>query len=193
MGMGQPLKYFLAYGLETGRTGDPSGRVRTGSDSDWVSADQGRRYRNLDDDIGDPEFAPVHTARRVPVYRKLGPFQTKRLREISIAFCKTLTSIDPSRDLPAGLLDRQNLATRVELAESIFPPDDSSIAEWENVPQPSPHAAVFEGVLLAFARRAASQGERRKEPKGTVIEISAKTKERLKQILPFSLTGAQKK
>src|SRR5687768_973594 len=34
------------------------------------------------DETADPEFSMIHTARRVPVYRKLGPFLTKRLREI---------------------------------------------------------------------------------------------------------------
>src|SRR5258706_5358119 len=37
------------------------------------------------------------------------------------------------------------------------------------------------------------RGERQKEPKGTVIEITDATKDGLKRILPFSLTGAQKK
>ncbi|CAN5632785.1 hypothetical protein BH24ACI2_BH24ACI2_03050 [soil metagenome] len=32
------------------------------------------------EDIDNPEFAMIHTARCVPIYRKLGGFQTKRLR-----------------------------------------------------------------------------------------------------------------
>src|SRR5262249_5034705 len=50
-----------------------------GTSSDAVS------YSSVDtdlmEDIGDPAYAMIHTGRRVPVYRKLGQFQTKRLRE----------------------------------------------------------------------------------------------------------------
>src|SRR4029450_347102 len=42
------------------------------------------------DDTVDPEFAMIHTARRVPVYRKLGPFMTKRLREIMFGVIQNL-------------------------------------------------------------------------------------------------------
>lgn len=67
----------------------------------------------LEEDIASPAFATVHTARRVPVYRKLGPFQTKRLRESVIH--STLDKLDRETvtdPLPAELRDRHKLISR---------------------------------------------------------------------------------
>ncbi len=149
---------------------------------------------DLDEDIGNPEFAPIHTARRVPIYRKLGPFQTKRLREIIYDVLQKLDRTSVPDNLPAELLQRQNLATRSQaLAEIHFPPDDSSIADYEMFRSAAHKRLIFDEFFWLSFSMQLLRGERRKEPKGTVIEIPEKTKERLKSILPFTLTNAQKK
>ena len=149
---------------------------------------------DLDEDTGNPEFAPVHTARRVPVYRKLGPFQTKRLREIVHSVLQNLDATSVADDLPSDLRERQKLALRSQaLAEIHFPPDDSSIAEYEMFRSAAHKRLIFDEFFWLSFSMQLLRGERQKEPKGTVIEISSATKERLKQILPFTLTGAQKK
>ncbi len=148
----------------------------------------------LIEDLGNPEFAPVHTARRVPVYRKLGDLQTKRLREIVYDVLQKLDTKSVIDDLPADLLERQNLATRAHaLAEIHFPPEDSSIAEYEMFRSPAHKRLIFDEFFWLSFSMQLLRGERQKEPKGTVIEISNSTKERLKRILPFTLTSAQKK
>ncbi|MBK8305277.1 MAG: ATP-dependent DNA helicase RecG, partial [Chloracidobacterium sp.] len=149
---------------------------------------------NLIEDLGNPEFAPVHTARRVPVYRKLGDLQTKRLREIVYDVLQKLDTKSVTDDLPSDLLERQNLATRAQaLAEIHFPPEDSSIAEYEMFRSPAHKRLIFDEFFWLSFSMQLLRGERQKEPKGTVIEITDSTKERLKSILPFTLTGAQKK
>ncbi len=149
---------------------------------------------DLIEDLGNPEFAPVHTARRVPVYRKLGDLQTKRLREIVYDVLQKLETKSVIDDLPADLLERQNLATRAQaLAEIHFPPDDSSIADYEMFRSPAHKRLIFDEFFWLSFSMQLLRGERQKEPKGTVIEITSSTKERLKSILPFTLTGAQKK
>src|SRR5678815_1011743 len=35
-----------------------------------------------EENVSDPALALIHVGRRVPVYRKLGPFNSKRVREI---------------------------------------------------------------------------------------------------------------
>ena len=80
-----------------------------------------------DEDFDNPYFVPVHTARRVPVYRKLGPFQTKRLREVIHCVLQNLDRSSVSDNLPSDLLERQGLATRAEALKEIhFPPENSS-------------------------------------------------------------------
>jgi len=155
---------------------------------------EGHMADDLLEDTNDPEFAPVHTARRVPVYRKLGPFQTKRLREIIHSVLDNLDPDSVQELLPSGLLARQDLATRSQALKEIhFPPDDSLIADYEMFRSAAHKRLIFDEFFWLSFSMQLLRGERQKEPKGTVIEITEATKQRLKQILPFRLTNAQKK
>jgi ATP-dependent DNA helicase RecG len=147
----------------------------------------------LSEDAGDPQFATVHTG-RVPVYRKLGPFQTKRLREVVNSILQNLDRKSVADNLPTEILDRQGLITRAQaLTEIHFPPEGASIAEYEIFRSAAHKRLIFDEFFwLSFAMQLI-RGERQKEPKGTVIEISETIKQRLKELLPFALTGAQKK
>ncbi|MEO6051333.1 MAG: ATP-dependent DNA helicase RecG, partial [Pyrinomonadaceae bacterium] len=143
---------------------------------------------------GSPEFAPVHTARRVPIYRKLGEFQTKRIREIVYDVLQKLDVASVVDSLPSSLLERQDLATRAQALNEIhFPPDDSSIAEYEMFRSAAHKRLIFDEFFWLSFSMQLLRGERQKEPKGTVIDIAEATKERLKKLLPFTLTHAQEK
>jgi ATP-dependent DNA helicase RecG len=148
----------------------------------------------LEEDIGDPKFATVHTGRRVPVYRKLGPFRTKRLREIIYSL---LDVVDPNSiedRLPPDLLNRQRLIPRFQAMKQIhFPPVEEPLSDYEMSRSAAHRRLIFEEFFwLTFALEL-QRRQRLKEPKGTVIEISRITKQRLMEILPFELTGAQSK
>ena len=149
---------------------------------------------DLIEDAGDPAFAPIHNARRVPVYRKLGPFQTKRLARDNSRPCSSLDRSTVADDLPADLIDRQKLVSRSQAwRKFIFRPTIHRSAEYEMFRSAAHKRLIFDEFFwLSFAMQLL-RGERQKEPKGTVIEITDATKERLKNILPFTLTGAQKK
>ena len=148
----------------------------------------------LASDEGDPALTTVHTARRVPVYRKLGDFQTKRLREIVYS---TLEALDPDTvpdHLPRKLREREALIPRAQaLSEIHFPPDAALISEYEMFRSPAHKRLIFDEFFWLSFSMQLLRGERQKQPKGTVIEISDKTKQRLKDLLPFVLTAAQKK
>ncbi|HEY3037726.1 MAG TPA: hypothetical protein VGJ66_03260, partial [Pyrinomonadaceae bacterium] len=52
-------------------------------DTDRVGENKANEANGLDTvDSGDPALAVIHTGRRVPIYRKLGEFSSKRIREI---------------------------------------------------------------------------------------------------------------
>ncbi len=146
-----------------------------------------------DENASDPSLATIHTG-RVPVYRKLGPFQTKRLREVIHSL---LDNIDPTSvhdPLPAEVRDRHNLASRVQAIREIhFPPGDALTSEYEMFRSPAQRRLIFDEFFWLAFSMGLLRGEREQEPKGTVIEVTASTKERLRSILPFSLTGAQKR
>lgn len=149
---------------------------------------------NLDEDNASPEFVTVHTARRVPVYRKLGPFYTKRLREIIYSLLENLDEHSVVDPLPAELLARQSLLPRAQaIRELHFPPEESSIADYEMFRSPAQKRFIFEEFFeLSFAMQLL-RGERAKETKGTVIEITPPTQKRMLDLLPFELTDAQKR
>ena len=149
---------------------------------------------DLDEDIASPEFATVHTARCVPVYRKLGPFQTKRLREIIHSVIDKLDKSSIAEVLPAELIERQSLVSKAKaISEIHFPPDDADVMDYELFRSPAQHRLIFDEFFWLSFSMQLLRGERKKEPKGVVVEITESTKERLKQLLPFSLTNSQKK
>ena len=148
----------------------------------------------LIEDAGSAEFAPIHVGRRVPVYRKLGPFQTKRLREIVYSVLQNLDTSSIKETLPADLCKRQNLISRAQaVAEIHFPPENSDIGDYEIARSNAHLRLIFEEFFWVSFALQLKRGERTKEPKGAIIEISDKTFERIKGLLPFQLTGAQER
>jgi ATP-dependent DNA helicase RecG len=146
------------------------------------------------EDADNPEFAMIHVGRRVPVYRKLGQFQTKRLREIIFNILQILDKTSVKETLPEDLCKRQNLITRAQAVEEIhFPPEDSDIAEYAMARSNAHKRLIFEEFFWVSFALQLKRGERTKEPKGTIIEISDRTFERIKSLLPFTLTGAQER
>ncbi len=144
---------------------------------------------SLEQDIASPEFTPVHTARRVPVYRKLGPFQTKRLREIMHDVLAKLDRTSIKDDLPPEVVERNGLATRAQaITEIHFPPDDSLISEYEMYRSPAQKRLIFEEFFWLSFSMQLIRGEREREQKGAVVEVSERTRERLRSLLPFQLT-----
>ncbi len=157
-------------------------------------ADEAGEAKALEEDRGDPEFANIHTSRRVPVYRKLGPFQTKRLREIMFDVLRKLDREKIAENLPAELLKKQGLIPRPQAIEEIhFPPETAVLSEYEMFRSPAHRRLIFEEFFWVSFALQLKRGERRKEPKGTVIEISNTTKKRVLEFIPFELTNAQKR
>ena len=146
------------------------------------------------EDSDNPEFATIHVGRRVPVYRKLGPFQTKRLREIVFSVLRNLDKTSVKETLPEDLCKRQNLISRAQAVEEIhFPPEDSNITEYEMARSKAHLRLIFEEFFWVSFALQLKRGDRTKEPKGTLIEISETIYERINSLLPFTLTGAQER
>lgn len=147
-----------------------------------------------DDDKISPEFATVHTARRVPVYRKLGSFQTKRMREMIFDVLRHLDTASVKETLPRSVIANNKLIPRsTALSDIHFPPEDSRISDYEMFRSPAQQRLIFEEFFwLSFALQLV-RGERQKEPKGTVIELNDLVKDRIAKLLPFKLTEAQRR
>jgi ATP-dependent DNA helicase RecG len=141
-----------------------------------------------------PQLAVIHTARRVPVYRKLGQFQTKRLREIIYSILQNLDRSSVPESLPQDLRKRQKLIPRAQAIEEIhFPPENASLSEYEMFRSEAHRRLIFEEFFWVSFALQLIRGEREKELKGTIIEFTENTEKRISEFLPFELTGAQKK
>src|SRR5215203_4377552 len=146
------------------------------------------------EDTENPEFAMIHSGRHVPVYRKLGQFQTKRLREIIFSVLENLDKSSVQDKLPKDLIERQKLVSRVQAIREIhFPPEDALIGEYAAARSRAHLRLIFEEFFWVSFALQLKRGERTKEPKGTVIEISPKTFDRIEALLPFTLTSAQQR
>ena len=174
---------------------DEFGLLKNLTDSSEIEDSFGENVEDdLIEDSYNPEFAMIHVGRRVPVYRKLGTFQTKRLREIVFSVLQNLDKSTIKETLPEDLCKRQNLISRASAIEEIhFPPEDSSISDYEMARSRAHLRLIFEEFFWVSFALQLKRGERTKEPKGTLIEINEKIRERLNALLPFTLTGAQER
>ncbi len=161
--------------------------------------DEGQKSKNgSDDDLledtDNPEFAMIHSGRHVPIYRKLGPFQTKRLREIMFAVLENLDKNSVDDRLSNDLIERQKLISRYQAIKEIhFPPETASISEYAMARSKAHIRLIFEEFFWVSFALQLKRGDRTKEPKGTIIEISPTTFERIEALLPFTLTNAQQR
>lgn len=168
------------------------------AEAETLDFEQAEETENESDDLleelGRPEFASIHTSRSVPVYRKLGPFKTKRLREIIFA---VLAELDPTsiiENLPAETIKRHNLIPRAQaIGEIHFPPADIPVSDYERFVSPAHRRLIFDEFFWLSLALQLQRGTRKKEKKGAVIEISDSFADRVRELLPFHLTDAQKR
>lgn len=147
----------------------------------------------LADDDEDTETSAMHTARRVPVYRKLGDYRTRQLRSI---FHHILTNLPPefAESLPEEILTRCSLPPRGEaIRNAHFPADDAPIDDYNQMRSPAHRRLIFEELFWLSMALGIRRSQRVKEPKGEYIEITDRVREAVRRILPFTPTNAQKR
>lgn len=150
-------------------------------------------YESLTEEENDSDFDAIHTARRIPVYRKLGDFRTRQLRSI---FHHLLTNLSEpfSELLPAEIVERNALLGRdTALRNAHFPAEDSPIDDYNQMKSPAHRRLIFEELFWLTFAIGLRRLERVKEPKGEIIEITDRVRETVRRILPFTPTNAQKR
>lgn len=148
----------------------------------------------IDDENDSAEFNTIHTARRVPIYRKLATFTPKRLREIIFTVLEKIENKDLKESLPRSVVRSNDLLSFGDaLRQMHFPDQDSSLADYQMFRSDAQRRLIFEELFeLTFALRVL-RGERQREARGTIVEITDRIKERLNAAVPFPLTNAQKR
>lgn len=149
---------------------------------------------DLDDEVSDPKLSAIHVARCVPIYRKLGEFQSKRLREIIHGVLALLPDEEITETLPPELRKRQNLISRAKaLREIHFPSETAKLTTYEQARSPAHLRLIFEDFFWLAFGLGLKRGRRVREAKGMKIKIDNQIKERIAAVLPFKLTNAQRR
>jgi ATP-dependent DNA helicase RecG len=142
----------------------------------------------------DPALAAIHVGRRVPIYRKLGDFRTKRLRELIHEVLGRLAPAHIEETLPDDLLSRQKLMARSEALRHVhFPLEDVPLEEYQNLRSPAHQRLIFEELFWVALGLGIKRGERIRESKAGTVKIDDAAKRRIGSVLPFKLTDAQRR
>ena len=141
-----------------------------------------------DDSDGD---ASLHTGRIVAVYEATGKVTTRALRSL---MHRVLESIDPLEDhLPATLRERLKL---LELWSAIralhFPAPDSDLRMLNAYRTPAHWRLIFEEFFWLECGLSLKRSKARLQP-GISFELNDRVRDKIKAMLPFKPTGAQKR
>ncbi|HUE80527.1 MAG TPA: ATP-dependent DNA helicase RecG [Pyrinomonadaceae bacterium] len=142
----------------------------------------------------DQALARIHVGRTVPVYRKLGDFSSKRLREIIHNVLGSIADKNLTETLPADLRERQGIIERARAFREIhFPPGEAELDQYANKRSPAQIRFIFEEFFWLAFRLLMKRGHRIKEEKGAVIRIDDAIKMSIAAVMPFKLTKAQRR
>jgi ATP-dependent DNA helicase RecG len=142
----------------------------------------------------DPSLAAIHVGRRVPVYRKLGEFNSKRVREIVHAVLALLNDKAIEEALPADLRHRADLIVRAQAVREIhFPPADASMDDYEQSKSAAHTRMIFEDFFWVTFAIGLKRGQREKEIKAAPLRIDKRVQDHIASLMPFKLTRAQRK
>ena len=139
------------------------------------------------------EHGGIHTGRLVPVYEKLGPLTVKPLRRVLAHLAGQVPSAleDP---LPQDLRDRLSLVGRGEALRRVHLPGEGDDLDLLNrFRSPGHLRLILEELLLFQLGLARRRSGMRAERKRAAFEVQDKAREAVKRILPFPLTGAQRR
>lgn len=145
------------------------------------------------DNFGGPRFDAVHSGRTVPVYRKLGGFQTKRLREIVFSVLEGLDAESVRETLPPAILKRFKLISRLEALERIhFPKAHDSLSDYERFRSQAHRRLIFEEFFRMSVAMELRRASRMRQERKTGITLTKEQRHRLVSSTPFNLTRAQR-
>jgi ATP-dependent DNA helicase RecG len=139
------------------------------------------------------DAAGVHTGRIVPVYEKLGPLSGKALRRVLLRLAEQVPDDLPD-PLPPDLRDRLQVIPRAEAVRRIHRPrEDDDLALLNAARSPAHRRLILEEFFLFQLGHALQRQARQERPKRAAFAITDAARDAVKRILPFHLTGAQKR
>ena len=145
------------------------------------------------DEPGEGDDETLHTGRIVPVYEKTGTLTTKMQRVLVHHALEQLPPELPD-PLPATVRARaQLLERRQALAEVHFPPEGTSLVELERFRSPAQRRVIFEEFFLFQIGMVLRKRVAGTDRKPRSVQVTDEVRESARRVLPFRLTGDQKK
>jgi ATP-dependent DNA helicase RecG len=143
--------------------------------------------------MADEDTAGIHVGRVVPIYERAGGLTGQVLRRVLAQLAEQLPSDLPD-PLPAAVRERLGVIGRGDALRGIhLPGDDADVLELNRARGPAYERLILEELFLfqlGLARRRRGVKER---SKAAVFVVNERVRDAVKRILPFRLTGAQKR
>ena len=135
--------------------------------------------------------ASLHAGRVVPIYEAAGKITTRVFRNVIHQALETLAPLpDP---LPAALRERLKLPERWSAIRSLhFPGPEEDLRLLNAFRSPGQSRLIFEEFFWLECGLALKRDQARLRP-GIAFELNDRVRQRVKQMLPFKPTGAQKR
>ncbi|MCL5742604.1 MAG: ATP-dependent DNA helicase RecG [Acidobacteria bacterium] len=147
-------------------------------------------YEILTEDDAEGETA-LHVGRVVPIYEAAGKITTRALRTLTH---RILNSLAPVADeLPPHIRQRLGLPDYwTAIRETHFPPADADLRLLNAFRSPAQYRLIFEEFFWLECGLALKRRQSRTVP-GIAFELTDRVREKVKAMLPFKPTGAQKR
>lgn len=145
-----------------------------------------------DDDDGD---AQLHTGRVVPVYEAAGKLTTRVLRALVYRILESLPpeALEQGDPLPAHIAQRLKLPSRGEAIRHLhFPPQEADLRLLNSFRSPAQWRLIFEEFFWLECGLELKRAKARLDP-GVGFELTERVRERIKAMLPFKPTAAQRR
>ncbi len=140
------------------------------------------------DDDGD---SSLHTGRVVPIYEAAGKITTRLFRTLIHKIFQEATPVEDA--MPRHILDRIKLPDRwTALRELHFPPQDSDLRLLNAFRSPAQYRLILEEFFWLECGLELKRAKARMFP-GIAFGLTDRVRERIKEMLPFKPTGAQKR
>jgi ATP-dependent DNA helicase RecG len=135
----------------------------------------------------------LHTGRIVPVYEKTGQLTAKMQRTlVHHALAQLPEAV--SEPLPESVRERQQLIDRrTALHDVHFPPEGTTAADLNSFRSPAQRRMIFEEFFLFQLGLVLRKRRAEADLKPRAVVINDQIREAVRRVLPFKLTGDQKK
>ena len=147
-------------------------------------------FEVLSGDEGEAE-ASLHTGRIVPIYEAAAKITTRVFRSL---LHRILSSLEPPEDnLPEVLRERLKLPHRWAAIQALhFPAQGTDLRLLNSFRTPAQWRLIFEEFFWLECGLSLKRAKGKVQP-GIAFELNDRVRERIKTMLPFKPTGAQKR